>query len=87
MTRRLDPTAREIHVPKLADHDVLVGFLATITLTGVVRGRRSRFLLLDDAKEGAAFVGDAFGRDVDVAGAREGCGGDVEDFLVEEPLD
>lgn len=90
MTRRLNPTSRQIHIPKLTDHDILVGFLAVlIAFIPIWRRRRSSFAFLDDAEEGPAFIGvcDALGRDIDVSFAREGRRGDVEDFLLEEPLD
>lgn len=67
MAGGLDPRAREIQVPELADDDLLA----------ISSG------LLDQAEKGAAFVTDALGRDVDVSVARQWRRGDVEEFLLQ----
>lgn len=92
--RRLDAAAGQVHVPELADHDVLLGIVAVGVSVRLGGGCSSRivvvivgFWFLDDAEERSALVGHALGRDVDVAVARERGRGDVEDLLLQEPGD
>lgn len=93
VTRRLDPATREIHVPELSDHDVLV---VVGVLCGVGRGRggrcgrrkdlpRNRLGFLEHTEERSSSIRHSLGRDVDVPRTTERRGPDAEDLLLEEP--